>query len=613
MRYAKVVVGLPVEGPFDYLIPPELNQRIKVGVRVKVDFGYKKMPGFVVGIADKATVQNPKPVLEVIDDVALLDSAMLWLTKELSEYYCCSWGQAIEAALPSLLRTTRTIELSQGQPRKVENNSSKIIVLSDLDGKERWDIYIQHLRQALDNHQGSILIVPENQSLLKAKTLIEKNLNIVPAVLYRNKPGEIKEWSSIKEGKVDIVLGLRSAIFAPLSNLGLVIIDQEDDPAYKQDQVPHYHVREVALMRVKKEKAKLILGSSHPSLESYFLTKGAKVEYSVIPRKKEFPQIKLVNTSSQYAAGKKEGAILSPYLLEALRSVLNNKAKALLFLNRRGFAARAFCRHCNKIFKCPRCSINLVYHFKEGILGCHYCNFKMPAPAICPDCNSDYIRYSGTGAERLESEIARLFPQAKIRRLDNISDLEDSSTDIFIATSLIIKATDLNFDLIGVLAVDEALNYIDFRAQEKVFRILSGLLGLTDKTLIIQTRLSEHPCFQALLNKDSGLFYAEELRQRRQLSFPPYRHLAHVVLRGRKEEKVKALSEDLFLRLNNNCPKGIRILSLNPAQPLKLRGNFYWRILVSGQSAKNITKFLKINLKGWPHSGIIVTVDLDPI
>jgi len=613
MRYAKVVVGLPVEGPFDYFIPPEFNQHIKVGGRVKVEFGHKKVPGYAVGLAAKTCIKNPKAILQVIDDAVLLDRRMLWLTKELSNYYCCSWGQAIETALPPALRTTKKIALNEKKSCDKKDGSCEIILLHDLDGNSRWDVYIQQLRQALDNNQTAILIFSETHSLPKAKAVIEKNLNITPAVLYRNTPGELKEWLSIKEGRTNIVLGLRSAIFAPLSNLGLIIIDQEDDPVYKQDQVPHYHVREIAMVRAKKEKAKLILGSSHPSLESYYLAKAGRIKYTLLPRKRLLPQIKLVSTGSEYAARKKKEVILSPYLLDALRSVLDNKAKTLLFLNRRGFASRAVCRHCNKIFKCPRCSINLVYHFNQAELSCHYCNFKMPAPAICPDCNSDYIRYLGTGAERLESEIARLFPQAKIKRVDNITDLKDSQADVFIATSLITKATDLNFDLIGVLSVDEALNYIDFRAPEKAFRNLSGLLGMSEKTMVIQTRLAGHHCFQALLNKDSDFFYKEELRQRRQLSFPPYSHLAYVILRGRKEARVKDVSQTLFARLNSECPKGIKILSLNPAQPQKLRGNFYWRILISGRSTKNITRFLKISLKGYSHSGIIVTVDIDPI
>ena len=613
MRYARVVVGLPVEGPFDYFIPPEFNQRIKVGIRVKVEFGHKKMPAYVVEVTGKTAIKNLKPILELLDDASVLDSQMLWLTKELSEYYCCSWGQAIETALPHSLRSTRKVALNQQENKSCESSSSEILLLHDLDGQARWDAYAHHLRQALDKGQSAILIVPEIHSLLKAKAYIEKNLNTTPAVLYRSNPEEIKEWLRIKEGKVNVVLGMRSGIFAPLSNLGLVIIDQEDDPAYKQDQVPHYHAREVAIMRVKKQRVKLILGSSHPSLESYYLAKQGKIKYILLPRRKEFPQIKLVNTSSDYAAAKKKEVILSAYLLGALRSALNNKAKALLFLNRRGFAGKAFCRHCNKIFKCPRCSINLVYHFKEEILRCHYCNFKMQAPAICPECNSDYIRYSGTGVERLEGEVARLFPGARVRRVGDIRDLEDKETDIFIATSLIFKATDLNFDFIGVLSIDEALNHIDFRAQENAFRLLSGLLGLTDKSMVIQTRLATHSCFQALLNRDSDFFYKEELSQRRQLLFPPYRHLAYVILRGRKEARAKALSEDLFSRLNNNCRKGTKILSLNPAQPEKLRGNFYWRILIGGQSPKNISEFLKINLKAYSHSGIIVTVDIDPI
>ena len=264
------------------------------------------------------------------------------------------------------------------------------------------------------------------------------------------------------------------------------------------------------------------------------------------------------------------------------------------------------------VLKCPRCNINLVYYFKDNILNCHYCNFKMQPPTVCPNCNSGYIRYAGLGTEKIESELSRLFPQAIIKRLDNSKHLDINSADIFISATSIIKETEYYFDLIAVLSIDNSLNRIDFRAAEKAFGLLIGLLRLTDKKIVIQTRLLKHHCFNSLVDKDVSIFYTEELKQRKQLGFPPYKHLAIVKLRAKKEEKVGEASNILFNKLKKYKTKDINIVSVNPGQPSKLRGNFYWQILIKSDNPRKISRFLKIHLKDFSHSGIIVTVDVDP-
>jgi primosomal protein N' (replication factor Y) len=238
----------------------------------------------------------------------------------------------------------------------------------------------------------------------------------------------------------------------------------------------------------------------------------------------------------------------------------------------------------------------------------------MPTPLICPNCNAGYIRYTGLGTEKIESELSRLFAQARIKRLDSQDNFQLKDIDIVVAASSIIKQTDYNFDLIGVLNIDNSLNRIDFRASEKTFDLLMGLVKLTDKKLIIQTRLPQHHCFRALLNKDINIFYDEELKQRKQLNFPPYRHIVLVKLRGKNEDKVRQVSSTLFEQLNKcNKNKGIKIISVNPAHPSKLRGNFYWQVLINSSRIRKTSEFLKIHLKSFRHSGIIVTVDVDPI
>ncbi len=488
-----------------------------------------------------------------------------------------------------------------------------IELIHDLDGEARWDVYLNEIKNTLKNNLSALVLLPDIPSSMKAGEIIEKRLGIKSQLLYRSQEKELDEWIRAGLAGSKVIVGTRSAVFAPLNNLGLIIIDEEEDFVYKQDQTPHYHTREIAFMRAELEKAKVLLGSGAPSLESFYLTTKQKAKYTIIPRKKDFPEIKIIDTRRLPFQDRKRRVIFSRLLEDALYAVLNEKGKALLFLNRKGFATQATCFTCGKILKCPRCSLNLAYHFKDNLLSCHYCNFKIPLPKICPECNSGYIKLSGAGTEKIESELSRIFPQARTKILDD-KDINIENYDIFIATSSVIKRNDLVFDLIGVLGIDNALNRVDFRATEKVFGLLAGLLNLTNKRILIQTSSPNHHCFQALLKKDVNYFYEEELRQRKQLDFPPYKHMILVKLRGKKEERVKESAESLFNRLKEaSRNKNIEIISVNSSNPAKLRGNYYWQVLIRSGNVLQANKFLKNNLKYFRHSGIIVTVDVDPL
>ncbi len=632
MLYAKVVLGLPVEGPFDYSVPAHLYKKIKEGVRVWIQFRDKRKLGYVIKLTRETNIEHVKPILEIIDDSPILDKNMLLLTKELSDYYGCSWGEAIETALPESLRKGKKITNNIEERKDIKHKYNEdVILIHDLDGRARWDIYLSQIKDTLNNNRSVIVLLPDINSVLKAKETIAASLGISPGLLYRKQPQELEEWLKVKESKFNIVIGTRSGIFAPVSNLGLVIIDEEQDTVYKQDQVPHYHTREVAFMRIAIEKAKLILGSASPSLESFYLAKKGKInpsstlgidaersrsiKYTLLPKIRDYPQIKIIDMRQEQRYFKQRNIILSKYLQDCIIQAIDTKGKILLFLNRRGFATFASCRNCGMVLKCPRCNVNLVYHFEDNILNCRYCNFKMPPPRICPSCNSAYIRYLGTGTEKIESELSRIFPQARIRRLDNLQNVDIEDSDIFISTASIIKKTNYNFDLIGILSIDNSLNRIDFRSTEKTFGLLVGLLALTKEKVIIQTNLPKHYCFRALENKDINLFYDEELKQRKQLKFPPYQHFCLVKLRGEKENSVKEASNALFNRLHKYGERNkiIKVVSLNPGQPGKLRGNFYWQILIKAGSPLKIVRFLKLHLKKFSHSGIIVTIDVDPI
>lgn len=488
-----------------------------------------------------------------------------------------------------------------------------IELIHDLDGEARWDTYFNEIKNTLIGNLSAIVLLPDIPLALEATQKLEKALGIKPLLLYRSQAKELEEWVEAGRAGAKVILGTRSAIFAPVKNLGLIIIDEEEDFVYKQDNAPHYHARQIAIRRAEIEGAKVILGSRSPSLESFYLAKKQKAKYSVIPRKTDFPEVKIIDARHLPFQERKQRALFSRLLEDSLYAVLNEKGKALLLLNRKGFATQAACLTCGKALKCPRCSLNLAYHFKDNLLSCHYCNFKMPLPETCPECNSGYIKFTGAGTEKIESELSRIFPQARIKILDE-KDLNLENYDIFIATSSVIKRENLRFDLVGVLGIDNALNRVDFRATEKAFSLLAGLINLTSKKIIIQTSSPGHHCFQALLRKDANFFYEEELKQRKQLDFPPYKHMILVRLRGKREERIKEAAESLFNKLKDaDKSKGTEIISVNPANPLKLRGNYYWQVLIRTGKVVEANKFLRNNLKDFRHSGIIVTVDVDPL
>jgi primosomal protein N' (replication factor Y) len=490
--------------------------------------------------------------------------------------------------------------------------AAETVLVHGQDAESRWDIYLNEIKSARERGESSVLVFPDLNRVLAAKERIVSSLNIEPCLWQRNKPGELQAWLKIKEGNSMVVLGRRSAIFAPLNRLGLIIVDDEQNDIHKDDQSPHYNARDAAFMRSKIERAKLILGSLTPSLETFYLAKNAKIKHVLLPRRKPYPQITIIEPIYFRAVAKAEPALFSKYLLNALNSTLNESGKSLLFVNRKGFAVFAFCHSCSFILKCPRCNVNLTYYFKDNLLKCRSCNYKMPAPKICPSCNSGYIKYSGAGIEKVESELARIFPTARIETLTGPS-LGEGEADIYISTNPLVARLNYDFGLVAILSADSYLNRPALRAAEKTYNLLIALTGLTSKRLLVETGISNHHCFQALLTKDAQSFYDTELKERKQLGFVPYKKMALVKLRGPKEDQVKGACSDLFDSLNASAKgKKIQVSSFNPGQPSRVRGNFCWQILIKGNSAKILSRFLKMYLKKFQRSGIIVTVDIDP-
>lgn len=614
MLYAKVVLGLPIEGPFDYHVPQGLEDKISPGVRVWVNFRNKKKVAYVTGLSSRTAIKRIKDILEIIDPEPLIDKKMFLLADQIAQYYCCSLGEALEAMLPEELRKGK----KWGQSKFSVAKAGKFALtpfsqrFHFIQGQDRITAYLREIKATLLQKRSVILLFSDIVLAQKTAEIIEKDSEVKVFVSFRKQVKSLAVWQNIKKEEYCVVVGARSNVFAPVNSLGLIITDQENDQVYKQEQVPHYHAREVALMRAEIEDAKVVLGATLLSLESFYLAQNNKIEYEIIATGKKYPEIKLIDPSRVAYADRKNKPVFSKYLADAIYANLLEKGRTLLFINRKGFATSAACHNCGSVLKCPRCNINLVFHFDENKLKCHHCNFKMPLPEICPVCNAGYIKYSGLGTEKIESELARVFPQARIKLMDDFKgDL--SSTDILVSTSAVIKHKELNFDLIGVLGIDNSLNRVDFRSAEKTFALLLGLSDLTTKKIIIESSNSNHHCFKALINKDPLFFLKEELKERKQLKFPPFKHMVLVKIRGKDIDKVKKASYDLFEKLNKIKTSSLKLISLSPAQPPKLRGNFYYQILIRASSPKAASSFLKLHLKSERYSGIIITVDVDPV
>lgn len=616
MLYAQIVLGLPVDGPFDYSIPDGAVATVKAGCRVRIHFRNKKEIGYVIGVSDKTDISSVKPIIEVIDTAGpLLSKPFLDLALRLSRYYYCSLGEAIAAGLPMALRRGRPVPGTASIPAvSAPHSQPRRLLIHDLDVDGRIPEYQDHAQVWLQQQKSVIVLVPDKDAAGRMHKVMEARFPGMVCVLLREGAQEIQQWLHARNTSPVLVIGTRSAVFAPVHDLGCIIIDEEHDYGYKQDQSPHYHARDVAMMRCDIEGADFIAGSAAPSLEMMHAVAKGEAAREVIPRSRTLAQVRIVDMKKLPLVSKRQKITVSGYLENAMLTTMAAGGKVLIFLNRKGYATLAICSHCSKVFQCPRCSVNLNFHYESKVLRCHYCNYSVAPPTICPECNAGYVRFLGAGTEKLENELCRKFPKAGITRWESGMPLAYDDADIIIATQAGIRHAQARFGLVAMLGIDNALNHVDFRSAEKAFGTMACLFGLADKQIVVQTNMPDHYVLRALTQNDPDIFYQEEFRQRKQLSFPPYRHFALIKFRGKLEEKVARAARSAYDGLAHAVkPAGISIVSVNPAQQSKLRGNYYWVILIACKDIGRLYVFLKKHLTAMRYSGIIVTVDVDPV
>jgi primosomal protein N' (replication factor Y) len=504
-------------------------------------------------------------------------------------------------------------------------------------GSGKTEIYLRAIEEVLIHGREAIVLVPEisltPQLLSRFKDRFGENLALLHSGLGRGE--RYDQWRRIWKGEVKIAMGARSAIFAPFKNVGIIIVDEEHDPSYKQEEKLRYHARDVAVVRAKQAEATLLLGSATPSLESFYNTEKGKFVLLSLPERIEgrpLPRVEIVDA-------KKEGGLLSEKLRAALQKNIEDKKQSLLFLNRRGFANFILCPECGHTFKCPNCSVTLTYHLRNRSLQCHYCDYRIQAPGDCPKCQGHRLQGMGIGTERLEQEIKSLFPETQVGRMDRdttsrrrshhqiLKRLESGSIDILVGTQMIVKGHDFpNVTFVGVVSADTSLHFPDFRSSERTFQLLTQVAGRAGRgevfgEVVIQTFNPDHYSILRAKDHDYIGFYREEIQFRKALEYPPFSRFINFRLVGNSEKRTKAVAEEMGRigqsLLKKRYGKGIDILGPSSAAFAKMRGKYRWQMLAKGKShqwlhqfAKELASRMDVQIKG---KGVNLDIDVDPV
>jgi primosomal protein N' (replication factor Y) len=667
-KFVQVAVNLPLNDVFDYSVPEDFQDKVEVGKRVWVPFGKRTIVGFIVRLSNTTDIAKTRKIKSVIDEQPILSDKTLKLCRWIADYYLCSLGEAIEAAIAMPFKKGKTevkprknsqkplpgIELFSNPKNNILNEHQKkalsqinshigkngfgVFLLHGITASGKTEVYFEAIKQSLAQDKDVLVFIPE--IALTPQTLqrfSEKFSHEKVAVIHsRLSAGEkYVQWQKIKQGQAKIVVGPRSAIFSPIKDLGLIVIDEEHENSYKQEDVPRYHLVDTAIKLAQLSDATVILGSATPSLESSYRARRKELKFIDLPERIEgmnLPEVQLVDMKTQSSKSRRTPVISKP-LEDNIAKCLKNYKQVILFLNRRGFSTFINCTKCGYVLNCPKCNLALVYHYDKKQLVCHHCGYKQASVSICPECNGDYISYLGKGTQKVESELARLFPKARIARMDSDSVKKKTAhfeilekfrlkkIDILIGTQMIAKGLDFpEVNLVGVISADVSLNLPDFRASERTFSLLTQVAGRTGRSrekgkVIIQTYTPDHYAVQCAISHDYDSFYEQEIGFRKQLDLPPFTHIINLVLRSKNEKAVFQAAGRLFEKIQEKT-KGLNINIIGPtAMPIaKLRDHFRCGIIIKTQDVLNTNKALKDILRNNRATGNIkLAVDVDPM
>jgi len=642
-KYAELLFNLPASGSFTYLVPEEMD--CQIGRRVQAPFGSRVLTGYVLSVHENKPEGGfkLKSLQRVIDKEPFFNNEHIDLAQWMAGMYFCSLGEALAAMLPGGKRESETTLFDEGEEylphtlseeqslsvEKILSGSEQYYYLSGITGSGKTEVYLKAAESTLSGGRGVIYLVPEisltHQLIRSLKIRFGNRVAVLHSHLTPSQ--RFSQWSLIIRGEADLVLGARSAVFAPVRNLGLIILDEEHEGSYKSGLTPRYHARQVAMRRASAGGAKLVMGSATPSVEAYHLmTEGILSRLTLSKRLSGgiLPTITVVDM-------RKEQRTISKLLEQEIRHTKERGKQSILFLNRRGFSYFFHCRSCGYEMKCRQCSVSLTYHKNRDKMICHYCGYTAKPVNVCPECGSLEVGYSGFGTEMIEEDARKLFPDFRIARIDTdtvtkrgslqriLQEFEEGKTDLLLGTQMVAKG--LNFpgvNLVGIVLADTALHLPDFRSAERTFALLTQVAGRAGRfdregKVVIQTYKPENEVISMASLGDLEGFYHWELEMRKQMGFPPFTRLFRVLFRGKDREKTEREADNWSRKLES---LGLEEEVLGPSEaPLSLiSGNYRFHFILRSRNFGLTHAALGKILEGYkPPSGVYLEVDVDPV
>ncbi len=675
-KYVQVALNVPLNQTFTYSNIEPLNTS-RTGCRVEIKFGARKTIGCVMGESDELPADCPvdeskiRPVTRYMDEMPLLSPELIKLAKWISSYYLCSIGEAVSVMLPSAKRETdaggfsfiddisskKAVELSDEQKKAVneilsEKSKTNLHYLYGPTGTGKTEVFLQCAQRLLDQGKGVIYLVPEIGLTQQVIEAVVQRFGQTAAVLHSGlTPSQkLSEYKRIINKEARVVIGARSAVFAPVPDLGMIIIDEEHDGSYKSGSTPRYHGRQVAMYRCSRLNIPLLMGSATPGVEAWHMMKTGVIMRHTLSKRLSggaMPHIKSVNLTNE----PQDSGCISRELEHEINLTLAEKKQAILFLNRRGFSHFYRCRSCGFELKCKNCSVSLTYHKSENRLRCHYCGWNVIPPQQCPQCGSLDAGYSGFGTEFIEAEVNAKFPNARILRIDTdsltkkgelqqkLADFKNHEYDIMLGTQMVAKG--LNFPglkLVGVVLADTGLHLPDFRAAERTFSLITQVAGragrfFPDGKVFVQTYSPEREPILLSVNNEIQKFYDMELESRKILNFPPFSRLIRLVFRAptmKQAEEAAAGASEILRQiiyalynkpLTQNWTEKHKEAAgnteiLGPAEcPLsKISSNYRWQIILRGQNIAILQTAARELLFNYQRpSDVYIESDVDPV
>ncbi len=671
---AEIALPVPIPKTFTYSIPEMFHTQVVPGLRVEVPFRNRVLTGVVMDVrVESETTMALKPIHSCLDLQPLLGDRDLARARQIADYYLCSLGEVLAAMMPKgvgdakprrarkasspaallwpglLLAETSLAPRVLGKAQEealekivaaIDAQREEVFLLHGVTGSGKTEIYLRATEKAVP-HGTVLMLVPE--IALTPQTVLRFEARFGEAVgLWHSRLSlgqRVATWEGLRNGKYQVLIGTRSAALLPIPRVSLIVLDEEHEPSYRQEDRPRYHAREVALMRARTDKIPVILGSATPSLESW--QRGEEGRYTKVPLPERADQnlpaaIHLINMRHWPKGSGHLPHHISPPLEKAIKERLDRQEQVVLFLNRRGFATTIQCLECGKIFRCKRCDVAFVLHLARQKLICHYCGGQHPVPTACDQCRGRRLASLGAGTERVEEEIRVKFPEARVARFDTdaiknpkayyrvLEQFAKHELDLLIGTQMIAKGLHLpKVTLVGVVNADTALHIPDFRAAERTYQLLTQVAGRAGRgerkgTVVVQTYMENHYSIQTAAARDDRKFYETELGFRQMVQYPPFSHLVRIGVQGHRLAAVEAAAGKAAQACQSptlSVNQSVEVLGPSAAPMNRIRGEFRYHVLLKHPEIEALQETVRRTgmYDGMIADGVRHVLDVDPL